>query len=155
MKLRPIEPRDHADVLALNERNVELLAPLSEERLVELAGAASFAHVIDVDGAFAGFVLVFTAGAAYDGENFAWFAERYPDYGYLDRIVLHEDFRRRGLGGQVYDEVEAATSGIEGVEFYRYDAGHAFSNWDTHFHDAAAADAAWPRTLAFLAKWLR
>ena len=34
--LRPITPADHADVLALNERNVELLAPIDEARLVEL-----------------------------------------------------------------------------------------------------------------------
>lgn len=107
MTLRPITPEDHADVLALNERNVELLAPLSEDRLVELAAAASYAHVIDVDGAFAGFVLVFTAGAAYDGENFGWFAEHYPGFTYLDRVVIHEDFRRRGLASQVYDVLES------------------------------------------------
>jgi predicted GNAT superfamily acetyltransferase len=110
MTLRPITPADHADVLALNERNVELLAPMSQERLLELLAPATWAHVIDVGGAFAGFVLAYTTGAAYDGENFAWFSERYPELAYLDRIVLHEDFRRRGLGGRVYDEVEGATT---------------------------------------------
>ena len=96
-------------MLALNERNVELLAPLDEPRLARAAGRRRpDAHVIDVDGSFAGFVLTFASGSAYDGENFAWFAERYPDFGYLDRIVLHEDFRRRGLGSRVYDELEAA-----------------------------------------------
>ena len=108
MRLRPISPADHADVLALNERNVELLAPMDEARLVVLAELAGVADVIDVDGAFAGFVMTFSAGTPYDGENFGWFTERFADFCYLDRVVIHEDFRRRGLGSQVYDELEAS-----------------------------------------------
>ncbi len=51
-------------------------------------------------------MLTFASGSAYDGENFAWFGERYRDFRYLDRIVIHADFRRRGLGTRVYDELE-------------------------------------------------
>jgi predicted GNAT superfamily acetyltransferase len=105
--LRPLTPGDHPDVLALNERNVDLLAPLDEQRLVQLIGWSDTAAAIDVDGAFAGFVLTFTSGSAYDGENFSWFSERYADFAYLDRVVIHEDFRRRGLGTRVYDELES------------------------------------------------
>lgn len=105
--LRPITATDHAEVLALNERNVEVLAPLDEPRLVAMRGVAHTAAVLEVDGAFAGFVLTFTAGSAYDGENFGWFTERFEDFCYLDRVVLHEDFRRRGLGTRVYDELES------------------------------------------------
>ena len=108
--LRPLTAEDHAEVLALNERNVELLAPLDEARLVQLVGWAGTAAAIELDGAFAGFVLTFDSGSAYDGENFAWFSERYPDFAYLDRVVIHEDFRRRGLATLVYDELES-TSG--------------------------------------------
>lgn len=108
MNLRPITGSDNADVLALNERNVELLAPMDDARLVSLVSLADAAHVIDVDGAFAGFVMTFAAGAAYDGENFGWFTHRYRDFCYLDRVVIHEGFRRRGLGSQVYDELESS-----------------------------------------------
>jgi predicted GNAT superfamily acetyltransferase len=107
VNLRPITPADHADVLDLNERNVELLAPLDEDRLVELVALADTAAVITDDDTFAGFVLTFAAGAAYDGENFGWFSRRYGDFCYLDRVVIHEDFRRRGLGSAVYDELES------------------------------------------------
>ncbi len=110
MILRPVRAADHADVLALNERNVELLAPLDEARLVQLLGWADQALVLDDDGGFAGFVITFASGSAYDAENFAWFSERYADFGYLDRVVIHEDFRRRGLGSFVYDELESSCS---------------------------------------------
>jgi predicted GNAT superfamily acetyltransferase len=106
MRLRPITEHDHADVLALNERNVDLLAPMDEARLRQLQAVADYAHVIDVHGRFAGFVLTFSSGAAYDGENFAWFGERYADFCYLDRVVVQEDHRRQGLGTHVYDLLE-------------------------------------------------
>lgn len=106
VRLREITPADHADVLALNERHVELTAPLDEARLVQMQGWADRACVIDVDGSFAGFVITFASGSAYDGENFAWFGEAYADFCYLDRIVVHEDFQRRGLGSFAYDELE-------------------------------------------------
>jgi predicted GNAT superfamily acetyltransferase len=59
-----------------------------------------------VDGAFAGFVVTFAPGTAYDSENYRWFTGRHERFYYLDRIVLHDDFRRRGLGSFVYDEME-------------------------------------------------
>ena len=109
--LRPLEAADITDVLALNARNVEALAPLDEPRLHELRAMADLCEVLEVSEGprtgFAGFVLTFGPGTAYDSENYRWFADRYgDDFYYLDRIVLHEDFRRRGLGGFVYDEVE-------------------------------------------------
>ena len=115
--LRPLLPTDAQaldDVLALNERHVELTSPLSRERLVQLVGWADRACVVDVDGSFAGFVLTFAGGSAYDGENFGWFEQwgrdrhpDHPDLAYLDRVVVHEDFRRRGLASRVYDELES------------------------------------------------
>jgi predicted GNAT superfamily acetyltransferase len=106
--LRPIAAADHTEVLALNERNVELLAPMDGDRLAYLREVAETAAVIDVDGAFAGFVMTFASGSAYDGENFGWFTRRFDNFCYLDRVVIHEDFRRRGLGTQVYDELETS-----------------------------------------------
>jgi predicted GNAT superfamily acetyltransferase len=105
--LRPITPADHRAVVSLNERFVHLTAPMDQPRLAELVAASDRADVIDVDGRFAGFVITFAAGAAYDGTHFAWFAERYDDYCYLDRIVIDEPFQRRGLGSFVYDAVES------------------------------------------------
>jgi predicted GNAT superfamily acetyltransferase len=104
--LRPIEPRDRTAVLDLNAANVELLAPMDADRLEQLRGWADLAHVVEHEGAFAGFLLTFRPGTAYDSENYRWFSGRYDDFYYLDRIVLVDRFRRLGLGGQVYDEVE-------------------------------------------------
>jgi len=53
-------------------------------------------------------------------------------------------------------EVESAVADKPNVVFHRYDAGHAFSNWDApSMFDQAAADLAWGRTLAFFGEHLR
>ncbi|HEX6249206.1 MAG TPA: GNAT family N-acetyltransferase [Nocardioidaceae bacterium] len=105
-KLRPVDPADHADVLALNDANVVKLAPMDEARLVALERIADRFDVIDVDGEFGGFVITFAPGTSYDSENYRWFSERYDRFYYLDRIVLEPHHRRQGLGSFVYDELE-------------------------------------------------
>jgi predicted GNAT superfamily acetyltransferase len=106
--LRPLRDTDVADVLALNEKNVVKLAAMDEARLHELHGLADRFDVVDLDGEFAGFVITFAPGTAYDSENYRWFTDRHGSDGfyYLDRIVLDDRFRRRGLGTFVYDEIE-------------------------------------------------
>jgi predicted GNAT superfamily acetyltransferase len=104
--LRPLRETDVADVLALNAANVAALSPMDEARLHDLRGTSDRFDVLDVDGSFAGFVVTFGPGVAYDSDNYRWFTGRHDRFYYLDRIVLHPDFRRRGLGGFVYDEVE-------------------------------------------------
>lgn len=53
-------------------------------------------------------------------------------------------------------EVEQAVAGKEHVVFHRYDAGHAFSNWDApSMYQADSAELAWSRTMDFLDRTLR
>ena len=109
-ELRPIRESDVPEVLALNEANVQMLAPMDEEHLHRLRGIADRFDVLHTDGLFAGFVVTFARGAAYDSENFRWFGQRHgdgADFYYLDRVVLHQQFRRQGLGGFIYDAMEA------------------------------------------------
>lgn len=110
-KLRPLARTDYADVLDLNHRNVEALAPLDEDRLTWFSEIADRVDVLETDDAFAGFVVTFAPSAPYDSDNYRAFARRYGNaFYYLDRIVLDDRFRRRGLGGFVYDEIEATAA---------------------------------------------
>ena len=107
--LEPLDPADHVEVLALNQRHQHLTAPLDADQLAHLdtdGRVEVFRHA----GRFAGFVVTVASGSAYAGANFGWFRERYDPFCYLDRIVVHEEARRLGLAGRVYDEVEARTA---------------------------------------------
>lgn len=71
-------------------------------------------------------------------------------------ILFHYGTRDAYIPPDKVAEVEEAVAGKPGVEFFRYDAGHAFSNWDApSLYDGKAAAEAWPRTLAFLDRYLR
>lgn len=106
MELAPLTAADRADVIALNERHVHLTAPMDDARLDHLADVGTV-EVMRHDGAFAGFVITVAGDAAYDSDNFGWFAARYDEFHYLDRVVVHEDFRRRGIARLTYDALEA------------------------------------------------
>jgi len=94
-------------VLALNHRFVDLLSPLDAERLLWLVGLADHADVVDLDDRVVGFVLTMAPGSEYDSDNYRWHAQRFDDaFYYLDRIVIAEEMRRRGLAGFVYDAME-------------------------------------------------
>jgi len=105
--LRPATAADQAAVLALNAASVEALSPLDGTHLEALAARAARYDVVEVDGEVAAFVLVFAPGADYNSDNYRWFDERYTDFCYLDRIVVGERWRRRGIGRLVYDAIEA------------------------------------------------
>lgn len=117
-RLRPLREDDVTAVLDLNERHVELLAPMDRERLDQLrawGGRVQVVEMVEVGGdvgtEIAGFVVTFRPGSPYDSENYQWFAQEYGGaYLYLDRIVVDDRFRRRGLAGLVYDAVEAEAS---------------------------------------------
>ena len=104
--LRPLTDADLPDVLALNDRNVELTAPMDEAKARQMLRHTDRFDVVEHDGAFAGFVITFAPGSGYSSEKYDWFSERYDSFVYLDRIVLHESTRRRGIGSFVYDEIE-------------------------------------------------
>jgi hypothetical protein len=105
-----IEPatRDHfAAILDLNEEFVQVLAPLTRERLGLLHARASHHRVaVDQDGV-AGFVLAFGSEARHDSVNFRWFAARYPSFLYVDRVVVSSRCQGSGVGRLLYKDLFA------------------------------------------------
>ena len=70
-------------------------------------------------------------------------------------IMFHYGSTDPFIPTEQIDQVEAAVAGKPGVEFHRYEAGHAFSNWDApSMYNQAAADEAWERTLDFFSRHL-
>jgi predicted GNAT superfamily acetyltransferase len=111
--LRPITEADVPAVLGLNHRHVELLSPLDAERLLWLVGVSDHADVVEVDESVVGFVVTMAPGSEYDSDNYCWFASRYGEsFYYLDRIVIAEEMRRRGLAAFVYDAMEEIAQGF-------------------------------------------
>jgi len=111
MRLRLARSEDFPALLALNAESVHFLSPLTAARLEQLHSRAAYHKVIESDDGIAAFLLAFREGADYDSPNYLWFAERYPAFLYIDRIVVAPAHRGKGLGVLLYEDIaEIATA---------------------------------------------
>jgi predicted GNAT superfamily acetyltransferase len=108
--IRDARESDFGQILALNAESVNFLSPLDEVRLRHLHDQAAYHRVVDDDGTIGAFLLAFREGADYDSPNYAWFAREYPQFLYIDRIVVSMIARGRGLGAQLYNDIIAFAS---------------------------------------------
>ena len=108
LRLREYHPDDLAAIHVINEAAYPAVGTETVDALAHIAAQSLIALVADEPGTgrLAGFCLVLVPGADYDSLNYRWFDERYDDFVYLDRVAIAPDFQRRGLGRELYAEVE-------------------------------------------------
>ena len=102
MNIRETSSNDLDAALALNNSNVPELNELDRTEIARLVSLAQVALTAEVDGAFAGFCIVFGSGVDYGSLNYAWFSRNYDHFAYLDRIAVDPSFRRYGIGRGFY-----------------------------------------------------
>ena len=116
--IRRIESKDYCFILDLNKANEELLLPLDREKLDFFSQNAELFLIVYADGIPAGFLIALREGLEeYDIACYKWFCERYSKFLYVDRIVIDERFRNRGLAWRLYRSVfdRARELGIDTV----------------------------------------
>lgn len=91
----------------INEANVPEVGAASLDRLAFIVAESEIALVAELDGGVVGFVVVLAPGSRYDSVNYRWFMDRYDDAMYLDRVALADSAQGRGIGSQLYAEVDA------------------------------------------------
>ena len=97
---------DYAFILRTNEENVAVLSPMDEARLQRLADSAELLLVAEADGQPAAFLIALRECAEwYDSENYRWFRRHYPQFLYIDRVVIDAPFRGLGIGRTLYQTV--------------------------------------------------
>ena len=105
--IRPSEPRDFPEILALNAEWVEATSPLDEAALACLHAQAAYHRVVELDGRVVGFLLAIGPGQLYQSPNYTWFAARHDEFLYIDRVVVAGAHQRRGVGAALYDDAAA------------------------------------------------
>ncbi len=110
--IRDAKQEDYPSILALNAGSVHFLSPMDEARLSCLARAACYFRVIEKGNQVAAFLMAFRKGADYDSPNFLWFEKHLDDFVYIDRIVIHAEFRGQGLAKIFYRDVEKIASSL-------------------------------------------
>lgn len=103
--VRDAGPADFPRILELNEESVTALSALDAASLARLHGQAAYSRCLAVDGRVEAFLIALREGAGYGSVNYRWFAERYPRFLYVDRIVVARGRQRQGAGQQLYADL--------------------------------------------------
>jgi predicted GNAT superfamily acetyltransferase len=103
--IRDVREPELDSVLALNNAAGTTILPMDKAKLLALNDQAAYFRVALVDGNMAGFLIALREDADYGSPNFLWFRDRYPNFLYIDRIVIARPYRGLGLGRIFYSDV--------------------------------------------------
>lgn len=106
MRIRSVIQTDLSILTRLNEAAVPQVNSVSEDTLQWFADHASYFHVVTHDSGPVGFLVALTPEADYWSPNFLWFRDRYSSFVYIDRVVVAESARRRGIAHRLYKDLE-------------------------------------------------
>lgn len=105
--VRDVREHELDSVLALNNAAGPAILPLDASRLSHFFDTAEYFRVAERDGSLAGFLVGFGSSASHDSSNYRWFCERYPDFFYIDRIVVASRRRGGGVGRAFYADAQS------------------------------------------------
>lgn len=103
--IRDVREHELDHVLALNNAAGPTILPLDTAKVSRFFDNAEYFRVAEVDGHIAGFLIALRETSEYESSNFLWFRERYPEFVYIDRIVVAKPYRGLGLGRVFYADV--------------------------------------------------
>lgn len=109
--IRALGDGDMAAIAALNAACVPEVGAADEAELAALAAMSEVALVAErPDAGVVGFCIVLPPGTEYSSPNYRYFAERFGDFAYLDRIAVDAHHRGRGIGAALHAEIDRTTA---------------------------------------------
>ncbi|CAN5211647.1 GNAT family N-acetyltransferase [soil metagenome] len=105
--IRDVREHELDLVLALNNAAGPGILPMDAAKLNFFWENADYFRVAEKDGLLAGFLVALSQDAPHDSPNFLWFRERYPEFMYIDRIVIASTRRGAGVGRVFYGDVQS------------------------------------------------
>ncbi|KLJ01652.1 GNAT family N-acetyltransferase [Luteimonas sp. FCS-9] len=105
--VRDVREHELDSILELNNAAGPSILPLDAARLRRLHDTAEYFRVAERDEAMVGFLIGFGSGSGHDSSNYAWFGAHYPEFFYIDRIVVASRRRGGGVGRAFYADVQS------------------------------------------------
>jgi len=104
--IRDLTLDDLDAIVRLNTAGIPGVHEASHEELAHITRQSCIALAAEENGEVVGFCQVLAPGADYRSVNYGWFSAHYDDFVYLDRVAVAPTHRSRGIGAQLYAEVE-------------------------------------------------
>ena len=105
--VRDVREHELDSVLALNNAAGPAILPLDAARMRHFFDTAEYFRVAERDGTLVGFLIGMGSRADHDSRNFKWFRERFPEFFYIDRIVVASRRRGGGVGRAFYADAQS------------------------------------------------
>jgi len=105
--IRPAQVKDLELILQINNAATPAVNNLEFADIQHFMSMADYFSVSVTDGKFSGFLIALSPECDYQSINYRWFQERYPEFLYIDRVVVSKDFRGCGIGSIFYADVQS------------------------------------------------
>jgi len=105
--IRDVREHELDSVVAVNNAAGPSILPMDLAKARFFWENAEYFRVAEQDGLVTGFLVALSQDAPHDSPNFQWFRERYPEFLYIDRIVIARPRRGGGRGRAFYADVQS------------------------------------------------
>lgn len=109
--IETVRPGHLKTVHRLNEAAVPHVNSLPLGTLDRFRVLAAAFRVATGAGEPLGVLVAFRPGADYGSDNYRWFSGAYDDFVYIDRVMVDEAARGRGIARRLYADIEALARG--------------------------------------------
>ena len=115
--IRPLVGSDIDKVTELNNEAYPAVPMATVEEMAGFVDTFDWCMVVENNSEVVGFVMAVEPGKDYDSENYRFFESRGFPHFYIDRVVLGEAARGKGLGKRLYGELfdEAKKRGYQRI----------------------------------------
>ena len=105
MRIRDAVETDFEAILYLNTEEEQQTSPMDRERLIMLHDLSAYHKVATIDDRLVGFLLAYREATPYQNKNYQWFSERYPQFLYIDRVVVATESKGMKVGSTLYKDL--------------------------------------------------
>ncbi len=94
-------------IYALNQTNAPEVGFLdSEDYLIDLLEKSYINFCVKNDNEIIGLMVCFREGSDYSSKNYKFFTNNEEHFIYIDRIVIKQEYRRKGIANHLYSSIE-------------------------------------------------
>ena len=105
MIIRDISESDFLEVFHLNKNEIPKVNFIDVDEIKWFQNNARCFWVVEIENKIAAILVVLKQGLAYESENYRYFSKEYDDFIYVDRIIVNQMYRGKGIGRALYQKL--------------------------------------------------